>query len=69
MIRSRFFNKNVVNFNFYKNNNQSRTRTMASSTGSTSTSTSSSKKGAKLNRLQHEKSPYLLQHQSNPVDW
>ena len=22
-----------------------------------------------MNRLQHEKSPYLLQHKSNPVDW
>ena len=22
-----------------------------------------------LNRLQHEKSPYLLQHAANPVDW
>ena len=22
-----------------------------------------------LNRLQHEKSPYLLQHVENPVDW
>ena len=22
-----------------------------------------------LNRLQHEKSPYLLQHAGNPVDW
>jgi uncharacterized protein YyaL (SSP411 family) len=22
-----------------------------------------------LNRLQHEKSPYLLQHAENPVDW
>jgi uncharacterized protein YyaL (SSP411 family) len=22
-----------------------------------------------LNRLRHEKSPYLLQHVKNPVDW
>src|SRR5579864_7410199 len=25
--------------------------------------------GAKANRLAREKSPYLLQHQFNPVDW
>ena len=25
--------------------------------------------GKKLNRLSEEKSPYLLQHASNPVDW
>src|SRR5690554_973921 len=27
------------------------------------------KKGQKSNRLIHEKSPYLLQHAHNPVDW
>ncbi len=26
-------------------------------------------KGRRVNRLQHETSPYLLQHASNPVDW
>jgi hypothetical protein len=28
-----------------------------------------SQEGSFRNRLQHEKSPYLLQHASNPVDW
>ena len=27
------------------------------------------KNSAKSNRLQHETSPYLLQHAKNPVDW
>lgn len=27
------------------------------------------KEGRKWNRLIHEKSPYLLQHAYNPVDW
>jgi hypothetical protein len=27
------------------------------------------KEGQKPNRLIHEKSPYLLQHAHNPVDW
>nr|WP_245251866.1 DUF255 domain-containing protein [Paenibacillus sediminis] len=27
------------------------------------------KNGRKTNRLIHEKSPYLLQHVYNPVDW
>jgi uncharacterized protein YyaL (SSP411 family) len=27
------------------------------------------KEGKKPNRLIHEKSPYILQHAQNPVDW
>ncbi|OXA57131.1 Spermatogenesis-associated protein 20 [Folsomia candida] len=38
-------------------------RTMASS------STPKNESKSAKNRLQHEKSPYLLQHQSNPVNW
>jgi uncharacterized protein len=35
----------------------------------TSTDTSAESKPAHTNRLAHEKSPYLLQHAHNPVDW
>ena len=39
-------------------------------TGGTSPSTSDTvTTGRKLNRLAHEKSPYLLQHADNPIDW
>ncbi len=34
-----------------------------------SVNTNKEKQAAKANRLLHEKSPYLLQHAYNPVDW
>ena len=39
-------------------------RTMASASGS-----GEGEKPKHMNRLQHSKSPYLLQHKHNPVDW
>src|SRR5437016_12767339 len=37
--------------------------------GSVLTAKTTTQQHAHTNRLAHEKSPYLLQHQFNPVDW
>ena len=44
-------------------------RAMATGTSTTNGTSSPAKQGQRRNRLANEKSPYLLQHASNPVDW
>src|ERR1044071_4701126 len=43
--------------------------TMAASNSTSSSSRGQVRVPAHTNRLSHEKSPYLLQHAHNPVDW